>query len=295
MSKEYFFDKDGDFSIDSIFLLAWEKKLLIIISTILLVFSSYIGSKFLDQTWTAKTVLMPTAANDATGGAAGSSLVSLVGVSLGGSAGVNGAQVAQEVIISRDFFKRIYEDDYYLVMLSGVKAYKDGKNIFDSEVYDSEEDTWIKKPSFESAFGKYRKGIRVDYKWELGGFVNISFTHSSPISAKEILSHVIVEVNNVQREKEILNSSANLKFLEQEITKVINTDVRRAAVGLMQNELKAIMFAKTRKYFVVEPLDSVYQPNNRTSPRTLIVIVLTTSIGLLIIMLAVVIRKLLEK
>jgi len=295
MSKTYFLDEDGDFSINSLFLLLWESKALISISAVILIAISAFSLRFLDETWTARAVLMPTAANAATGGAAGNSLVSLVGVSLGGKAGVSGAQVAQEVLKTRDFFKIIYNNDEHLIKLSAVNGYENGENLFNNEIYDSSKQLWIKKPTFEQAFSHYRRGIIIDYKWELGGFINASFTHSSPSVARDILSFAIDALNDSQRDKEIAKSSANLEFLQEEISKVVNADLKRAAAGLMQNELKSIMFAKTRKDFIIEPLDSVYQPTSRTSPRPLIFIALCSFIGLALICLLLMVRKLQEE
>jgi len=206
MSKTYFLDEDGDFSINSIFLLLWESKVFITFSAIIFITISAFSVRFLDETWTARAVLMPTAANSATGGAAGSSLVSLVGVSLGGSAGVSGAQIAQEVFKTRDFFKIFYNNDEYLIKLYAVNGYENGVNIFNNEIYDSSKQLWINKPTFEQAYSLYRRGLSIDYKWELGGFINASFTHYSPAVARDILSSGIDALNNLQREKEINKS-----------------------------------------------------------------------------------------
>jgi LPS O-antigen subunit length determinant protein (WzzB/FepE family) len=295
MSKDYFLDKDGDFNALSLVILGWNKKIAIIIATILFGIGGFFYSNFLDETWTARTTLIPTEASQAgPAGARASTLINLTGVSLGGAVGVSNAQLAQELMVSRDFFKRLISDEFNLINLMAMKKYEDGSPVYDPDIYDSKKNQWILKPDFFPAYRVFRSGLEIDYSWDKGGFINVSFTHKSPVFAAQFLNTIINEVNTLKRDKDIEQAEAQLEYLIVESRNATNADLKRALSGLMQNQLKSKMFAKTRDFYLVEPLDSVYEPALRTTPQRRLITLIFLILGFSASFIYVTVKKFLE-
>lgn len=295
MSKHFFLDNDGDFNALSLVILAWDKKITIILATILFGIGGFFYSNFLDETWTARTTLIPTEASEAgPAGARASALINLTGVSLGGAQGISNAQLAQELIISRDFFKILISDESNLINLMAMKRYENGTPIYDSELYDVDKNEWISKPDFFPAYRVFRAGLEVDYSWDKGGFIHIAYTHKSPVFAAQFLNTIINELNSLKRDKDIKEAEDMLQYLISESRNTTNADLKRALSGLMQNQLKAKMFAKTRDFYIVEPIDSVYEPALRTTPQRRLIALIFLIIGFSTSFMFVSVKKFLE-
>lgn len=284
MSKDYFFDNDGDFDALSLVKIVWEQKIPLILLSVFTAIGAAFYTQFLDEKWIATTTLMPVEAAEAgPAGAGASALVGLVGVSLGGASGVGNAQIAQELIVSRDFFKRMIEkDEQLLIDLVAIERFKNGEHVYNPELYDINNKTWISKPDFFPAFRAYRRGVVLQYSWDMGGFIKISFAHKSPVFAAQMLNTIIKEVNSLKKERDIQQADDQLVFLIEESRGTTNADLKRAISGLMQNQLKSKMFATTRIFYIVEPMDSVYQPALRASPNKPLFVIVWSMIGLIL-------------
>ena len=81
MSKDYFFDNDGDFDALSLVKIAWEQKIPLILLSFFTAIGAAFYTQFLDEKWIATTTLMPVEAAEAgPAGAGASALVGLVGI-----------------------------------------------------------------------------------------------------------------------------------------------------------------------------------------------------------------------
>jgi len=284
MGREYFFDSDGDFDGLSFIRLGWEKKIPLMAFSFLVAVAAAFYTPLIPEKWTSSTTLMPVeAAQAGPSGAGTAALVGLVGVSLGGASGVGNAQIAQELIISRDFFKRLIEkDEQLLIDLVAIEKYVNGEHIYNPEIYDVQNKEWVSKPDFFPAYRAYRGGVTLQYSWDMGGFIKISFSHRSPSFAAKMLDIIINEVNTLKKEKDIQQAEEQLGFLIQESNGTTNVDLKRAISGLMQNQLKAKMFATTRIFYIVEPMDSVYQPALRAAPNKPLFVIIWSMVGFII-------------
>lgn len=296
MSRNYFFDNDGDFDALSLVKIAWEHKIPILLLSFLTAIGAAFYSQYLDEKWTATTTLMPVEAAEAgPAGAGASALVGLVGVSLGGASGVGNAQIAQELIVSRDFFKRLIEkDEQLLIDLIAIERFKNGEHIYNPELYDINNKKWISKPDFFPAFRTYRRGVDLQYSWDMGGFIKISFSHKSPVFAAHMLETIIEEVNSLKKERDIKQADDQLEFLILESKGTTNSDLKRAISGLMQNQLKSKMFATTRIFYIVEPMDSVYQPALRAAPNKPLFVIIWAMISFALSFLFFAIKRLID-
>lgn len=293
MSIEYFRDDEGDLNLNKIFTLIWEYKLSIFMIVILSTFLSIISARFMEETWTARAQLMPVEQSSGEGGT-GSALMSMIGMSLT-SSGIDTPKLVIAIIESKDFFKYLIEDEQVLIDLMAVEKFEAGKDIYNDEIYNNETQSWTQKPSFNASYSKYKKYLNIQYRWELGGFIFINFDHSSPIVAQNLLIKIITGVNEIQRQKDITDADNAIKFLEMESMQVSNTELKKAITSLMENHLRSKLFARTKPFYVVEPVDSVYLPNGKSWPNVPLIVLMTSVIAFFVSIFGVVLITLLRK
>lgn len=280
MTSINFFDEEGDISPVAVLRYIWTKKILLVVLACLYLLSGFIISNFLiAKKYTSQSILTPVEAKQgASSGISGSQIGNMIGLSLGGAIGVNNAQIAMETLRSKDFFKRLIDNhDGIFQRLVGVISFTDQKETYDLEVYDINNDAWVAKPSFHRAWSIYNKAISMDYSWDRGGFLTVKFSHYSPIFAADILQIMIEEVNLVKRDRDVELANRSLDYLLRNSGTITNSELKRATSELMQNQLKIKMFADISPYYLVEPLDSIYQPESPSSPN---IPVLTLAIAL---------------
>jgi capsular polysaccharide biosynthesis protein len=289
--SDLIYTEDGTIDLISIFKELWASKIKIIVLGLIFAVSSSIFTLFMPQYWTASSTLMTVEEASAGGGAAGSSLASMVGVSLGSSS-IDKGQIASEIAKSKDFFKYLIQDEQVLVNLIAISGFKDEKNVYDPKIYDVALKKWVReKPTFHAAYEKYRSTFSFSYDWERGGFMEASVTHRSPAVAKTLLDKIIVGLNDQYRARDLKEADKSLEYLSSMASSVTNADLRRSMSSLMQNQLKTKMFANVREYYLVEPLDSVYQPQLRSKPKRTRIVLLSTFIGLLLSCMYIIFRK----
>lgn len=274
--------EDQSIDIMELINLLLDKKILLIFLGFFFVASSSIITMLMPQYWTASSSLMAVEGATGGGGAVGNSVANMVGVQLG-STNIKKGTIAVRLAKSRDFFKALAEDEELLVKLMAIDEFKDGKNIYNQEIYNTSSNKWVQgQPSFEAGYKAYRASLSTDYDWERGGFIEISVTHKSPIFTKELLDKIIIGLNNQYREKDLIEADKSLEYLMRVSPSVTNSDLRRSMSSLMQNQLKTKMFANVREYYLVEPLDSVYVPVLRSSPKRTRFVLMSTFLGMLL-------------
>jgi len=283
MNSAKIFDEDGD--INPFFILKhfWNLKLnMILVLFVSFLLGYFVANFALPKEYTAESILTPVESKQGATGNVGSQIGSMIGLNLSGAMGVNNAEIAMEIIRSKDFFKRITEKyDSLSSKLVAVNDYADGKEVYDPELFNISKNQWVQRPSFLTAWSKYyNKRIKFIYSWERGGFLTVKFTHFSPQIASEVLNIIIKEVNLVKRDRDVLLADSSLDYLLRRSGTITNAELKRATSDLMQNQLKIKMFAELSPYYLVEPLDSVYVPESPSAPNTTLVTFSVALMGL---------------
>lgn len=192
---------------------------------------------------------------------------------------------------SRLFFKKINSNNNLAPLLMAAESYDlSSKAIaFDKNKYNSNTNTWIRKPpsgravkpTYLEAYLDYRKVLTIS-KNKKTGFISISVEHVSPIFAKELIEIIWNNVNNIIREKDMKESFEALDYLNSELLKSTNSDIRRSINNLISIKLETQMLTKIKKDYVLTPIDSPYVPEVKSSPKRSLICILGTIIGFLI-------------
>ncbi|MDB9738666.1 Wzz/FepE/Etk N-terminal domain-containing protein [Gammaproteobacteria bacterium] len=194
-------------------------------------------------------------------------LASLAGISLGSSGAEDRGTFAVETIKSRDFFRHLltFENTGPLIFAPSYDR-KTNTTTVDPKAYDTILKKWlIDEPSFLNTYYQYREML--DIYQDKAGFVYISITHQSPLFAADFLSLIISEVNNLTRQRDLLESASSLEYLYTQLEDTKVSDIRLAINQLIESQLKKTMLANVREHYLLQPLDTAYIPEIKTSPQ----------------------------
>ena len=183
----------------------WGGRILIFCLTTFVAVASIIISLSITNVYTSESVLVNRDKQDSPMSNF-SGLASLAGVDL--SAQGASLNKVMGIIESREFVKHLITFDNVLPSLMAAQSFNANTKeiIFDDEIYNHETKSWVRDapanrsvvPSYIEAHKEYSEMISMT-KDRLTGHVSLKVEHVSPIFAKEFLSLVINEANNVQR------------------------------------------------------------------------------------------------
>ena len=265
------------------------KRLILIITSIFCI-GSIILSLLMPKIWHSDTMVSLTSQQSSSGSSSGGggtlgNVASLAGIKMGSSSGgADKTQLVLATINSRDFFRHLTTFEGVLPKLFATKNFDETTqtNIFNPKVYDAVNKQWIHgEPNFSDSFKAYRNTISVYYDPLGNGFITISSKHRSPVFAHDFLNLIITELNNLLRDKDLEEADAALTYLYAQLDGVTQSDIRLSIATLIENQLRTEMFANIRQNYAIDPLDTPYVPELRSSPQRTRIVILGIFLGLL--------------
>jgi hypothetical protein len=224
----------------------------------------------LTKTWSSDALLVE--ASSSSGGTNSSTsdlLADLTGVNLA-SGQSDVLRTVKRKLRTKDFFASLIEDEEFLIEIVAVSGYdeKTAATLYDPTIYDTIKSTWVSKPSFFNSFDAYLSIVSAGFLDETtGDFFVIKAEHKSPESAKYIVQKLILQLNELQRQEDIVSADNMLEYLQDELIKTNQISIQQAINGLIDNQIKTKTFANVKAEYVIKTIDSPYIPERRTSPR----------------------------
>lgn len=286
-NNEYQSDYSDEINLQEIFVAIVEKKLFIFSLTSFFALFSIIYSLVVPKIWVSDSLLSlsqpPNSSQSASSSLSG--MASLAGIRMSSSSGgPDKAEIVLATIHSRDFFKHLISSQDVLPKLMATKNFNEKNNTdeLDADVYDSIKSSWINSPpSFFESYNQYRNTVSTHYDPLGSGFITLTVKHRSPIFAKNFLNLIIEEVNNILRDKDLIEAEASLEYLYSQLDdELIQSEVRLSISQLIENQLRTKMFTNIRKNYAIEPLDKPYIPEDRFSPQRTKIVLLGIILGL---------------
>lgn len=246
------------------------------------------GSLFVLRKQYAASILLSPVNNQGPvglGGALSSTLsqlggvASLAGLSLGGDSSMRAESIAtlqSEALTSR----YIKENDLLPVLFAGAwdpqrKAWntKDGKNPT----------LWTGNAYFNAKIREVKEESRT-------GLVTMTITWTDPKRAAEWANGLTALANTYLRDKAIEESQRNIAYLSEQASKTNVVELRSALYALMESEIKKEMLARGSAEYALKVIDPAVAPEEPTFPRPLLMIAAGIVGGLVLGVLAAVIR-----
>ena len=277
----------------------WDKKYLIGSITFIFSFFSILYALWLPNIYSSKSVLHPVI-DDATEVNALSSMASkygglaaATGISLPQNVGVSKTAVMIATINSREFFSHLLTFDNIKLNLFATKAYNpETKAIeYDPKIYNPETKKWIEgEPTDLEVYKIYGKVLSLNED-KVSGLITISIDHQSPIFAKDFLELIIYEINDIMRNRDIVESTESLEFLTSQLSKTPQSDIKFSINQLIETQLKKQMLTKVRKYYILNPIDAPFIPEEKSEPKRSEIVILFTILGLIFSIIIVMYRN----
>ena len=269
----------------------WKEKIAIIVATGVVALSSIFISLSLTNYYTSEAVVIARDQQD-TPLSEFSGLASLAGVNLDNAGSSLFKMMA--IIESREFVKHLITFEDVLPSIMAAQSYDTSSQelYFDPEVYDSETKTWTREapvnrsvePSYLEAHKEYLEMISM-VKDKMTGHISIGVEHISPVFAKEFLTLIIQEANNLNRDIDIESSSKALSYLSIELSQTPQLEVKKSISKLIEHQFETRMMASIHDDYVLIPLEPPFVPERKSGPiRSLIVILSTLVAGMLSVM-----------
>jgi uncharacterized protein involved in exopolysaccharide biosynthesis len=273
-SKTFNHEKEIDWL--SFFLIILDHKKFIFLVTTIVTLAVLILSFSAPNQYTASALLklseeQSQSMTSSIGGAAG--LASMAGISIGGQN--NSANYANAVLRSKKFLSHIASFPGIRENLTVANGYdfKTGKILYKKEYFDGEKRKWQKTDANGSpiipsdldviAAIKDRMTIYIDSDT---GFITIIFQHFSPIFAYEFINLVERQLNTIEREKDIRNSSRAITYLNKELEETRQAGIQNAIYQLIESQLKTQMLANIDEHYLVTPIDPAVIPEQKSFP-----------------------------
>ena len=216
------------------------------------------------------------------------------GAGFGGIAAMAGIQIAStsndlgftviETIKSYDFLEHLINIEGVLQNLYAAIDYDAASDqiVYDDSLYDSKTEEWvIEKPTNVQAYGKYIGSIAVS-KNKTNGFIYLNFSHFSPKFTKYFTNLIVKEVNEIIRLRDLEESIKSMKFLKSKLSDTSETEIRFTINELIKTEIKTQTFANIKENYAIEPVDSAFLPNQKSSPARALICIFGTLIGFIL-------------
>ncbi len=279
-TQESIFEKE--LNIVSIFLLFIRNKgFIITISSIFAIASIFIALS-IQPIFTSTIVLKSVQENEPSLSAG---LGVLSGISnISGSLGLNPdeeAILAMKHAVSKDFFKTLYLNEDFKKNLMAYDIYnpEDKSNLYNETIFDSNKNIWIVEPIFLNAHKKFTTQHMTILQEKIGGFVNISIEHQSPVIAKDWAESVYKELNKYMKEISVEKNTKAEEYLKSELSKTRNAELSKVISSLLENKIQKQMYADISDDYIFSVVDSAYVPHERSRPSRAFICIVITALG----------------
>ena len=212
-------------------------------------------------------------------GVSSSSIASALG-QFSGLSGINiGSENASEkdtaivTLMSYTFFKKIYEDEIFLINLLAVDGFVNNKSTLNPEIYDEEKSKWVGKNTHpQIAFDKYKKAIAISQD-PFKPIFTISFTSLSPFAAKEMTSYVLNEIDDYIKTKNIEEAQRAIEYLNTEISKSSIPEIKKALSSMVIQYISKLVIAEKSDQYLFNVIEMPYAPIEKFGPKRSVICV----------------------
>ena len=290
-------DTISEINIFELLLILFKNKYTIILCTFIFAISSVFYSLSIPNQYISKSVVSINGDTEVTGGALGGNLggiASLAGISLSSDGDVSKSSIVEATFKSRVFINHLLNQEKFLFNLMAVNGYdvNNNKAIIDTNLYDIEKASWKtnKKPKNIDSYYAFLNNFSYSRDDETG-LVTVSFKNFSPYISKDLLDTLLFEIDAIIKNKDIIETEKSLVYLQDQLEKTQQSDIRASINSLIFNELQAQMVANISESYLFDTIDPPYVPIEKSSPVRSAISVFGTLFGFILSIIYVLIRQ----
>lgn len=225
-----------------------------------------------------------------------SGLASLAGVNLPSQGSESNSTKAMEKVQSLSFFESNILPNIFLPELMALKSWNSSWNHqtnsleFNQAVYDSADDTWVRKfsypqkqiPSAQESFKEF-KDMHLNLNEEKEtGFIEISIKHQSPFIAQEWVNLVVNQINAFYRAKDKAEAEKSVSYINSQIIKTNYTEIKEVLAELLQQETQKLTLIEANPLYVFDFIDPPAVMEKKSEPSRALICILGALLGALL-------------
>lgn len=210
-------------------------------------------------------------------------LAALAGVNLN-SGSDSKVEYAIEVLKSKKFLSTFIEKHNLLVPIMASNGYDEASRqvTFDPAIYDESNKKWVRKvkkpyeqtPTVLEASIVFVKKIGISQD-KTTGIYRITLDTHSPEDSKKWLEMLIHGLNEEIRLRDISGSTDSIDFLQKEVQKATNSEMRAMLYSLIEEQYKTLTIAKIKKEYILKTVDPATVPFSKESPKRSLIVVIS--------------------
>ena len=226
-------------------------------------------------------------------------LATLAGINVGSGDNVTEAQTAIEIMQSWQFIETFVQSHNLQAAIFAADGWDSQTNqiTFNSDIYDSERDEWIRKPpSGKTAqptswelYQEFSNRLSVSTE-KTSGLITISIEYYSPILAQQWVELYISSINAYMRERKLTQVNNNIDYLKAQITKTAFADMKEVFYQIIEEQIKSKMLAEASPEYAFVTVNSAMVPEEKSSPKRALICLLVTFLGFMLAVFIVLIR-----
>lgn len=198
-------------------------------------------------------------------------LAGLAGVDLGGLSG-DGNRIARPYLQSRALVEEFITRNDLLPML------------FEKIESDEPPTLWL-------ATKRFMEDVRT-VEMDDAGLIRVSVEWPDPEIAAEWANGLVALANEKLRQRELAEAERNIAYLNEQIDETSVVGLRQAMFNLVENEMQTVMLANAREEYAFAVIDPAVVPEQRSSPKRKLMVILGTMLGGFVSLLFVGFRRL---
>ena len=290
------------YGVKELIYLCWDSKITILISIVIASLISVAVALTSPNLYKSEVILeyvKDSDSNLSSGSAKMGQLASFAGLSLGGGGGSR-QSIDLAILGSRKFLAQFITKHNLLVPLFATESWDlvSRKLSINPEVYDEHAGKWLRevkyplkaKPSDQEAVAAFNELFTITVNKETS-LIHATVTFFSAELANKWLALLIQDYNQYVRKEDLQNSRKNIEYLESNVEKVNNYNMKLVFFNLLEEEHKKIMLAQVSEEYVFKVIDPAIEAEKRDSPKRALICVAGAVIGGFIGIFIVLIRQ----
>lgn len=284
---------ESEIDIREFFRIIYLRKWIVVAITLLFSIAGVAFSLSLPNKYKSTVTLIPAAEDSVSSGLSGiagqfGGLAALAGVNLGGSE-IDKTTIALETLVSREFLFKFINDNEFKAKIFAAEKWdpKSGHLTYDSEIYDVEDNSWVREasfpkqsePSLAEVYKMFLKELLSISQDKKTGLITLSVEHPSPIFAKEIVDGLVSSINKEMQSNSIIEANKSIDYLNKEIEKNKVAAMESILYQLMEKQFQNKMLANVRDEYVLKTLDEAIIPEEKSSPKRALIVIAAMLFG----------------
>ena len=259
----------------------WASKILILSITFIATLLTAIYSIFLPNIYQSSVILEPEQSQTSSNFGGMSNLLGGFGANFNQTIGRT--EQALEIIESKDFFEKLYQDDVFLTELMAYDSSNSADAQIDKEIYNIKNNEWLDgKPTLEEAYRTFYADHFSKSAPKRNPFVTLRISHYSPLITKKWLDRLLEELDLYMKERDSKISQESINFLEEKLSKA-NQNTKPYLVQLLMIETQNLIQTKVNSNYAFTIIDSPRVPQFKVSPMRTILCLIAAGLSFFLI------------